>query len=236
MSIFTKHLCPLECNVMKRVTSQSVRCVLSQKCVCHKMCDVTKHVISQNVLSTWCGEPAISLHSYTVPLVQWSNCLLPVMQDSGSIPRGVFMWNRDSSVSVVSLQWWPRCDWSLWPRLRRASSRTITRPSCWQFDIPTWSHTALLSQFHACCKSSFRASQLTQSAAEREPCGEPAISLHSYTVPLVQWSTCLLPVMRGPGSIPRGVLMWNRDSPVSVSHNNSVNITWQIALCYRNFT
>jgi hypothetical protein len=26
----------------------------------------------------------------------------------------------------------------------------------------------------------------------------------------------LLPVMRGPGSIPRGVLMWNRDSPVRV--------------------
>jgi hypothetical protein len=26
-----------------------------------------------------------------------------------------------------------------------------------------------------------------------KPCGEPAISLHSYTVPLVQWSTRLLP-------------------------------------------
>ncbi len=35
---------------------------------------------------------------------------------------------------------------------------------------------------------------------------EPAISLHSYTVPLVQWSTLLLPVMRDPGSIPRGNL------------------------------
>jgi hypothetical protein len=38
-----------------------------------------------------------------------------------------------------------------------------------------------------------------------EPFGEPAISLHSYTVPLVQWSTRLLPVMRDPVSIPRGV-------------------------------
>jgi hypothetical protein len=37
-------------------------------------------------------------------------------------------------------------------------------------------------------------------------CGEPAISLHSHTVPLVQWSTRLLPVMRDPGSIPKGVL------------------------------
>ncbi len=38
-------------------------------------------------------------------------------------------------------------------------------------------------------------------------CGEPAISLHSHTVPLVHWSTRLLPIMRYPGSIPRGVLM-----------------------------
>ncbi len=50
----------------------------------------------------------------------------------------------------------------------------------------------------------------------REPCGEPAISLHSYTVSLVQWVNPLLPVMRDPGSIPRGVLMWHRDSPVSI--------------------
>jgi hypothetical protein len=37
-------------------------------------------------------------------------------------------------------------------------------------------------------------------------CGEPAISLHSCTAPLVQWSTCLLPVMRDLGSIPMGYL------------------------------
>ncbi len=56
------------------------------------------------------GEPAISLHSYTVPLVQWSTRLLPVMRDPGSIPRGVLMWNLDSPVSVVSLHSWPWCD------------------------------------------------------------------------------------------------------------------------------
>ncbi len=33
-------------------------------------------------------EPTISLHSYTVPLVQWSTSLLPDMRDTGSIPRG----------------------------------------------------------------------------------------------------------------------------------------------------
>ncbi len=73
------------------------------------------------------------------------------------IPRGVLMWNGDSPVSDVSLHWWPRCDWSfLWPCLRRASSRTITRPSCRQCDNPTWSHTAFLSQFHTHCRYPFR--------------------------------------------------------------------------------
>ncbi len=59
----------------------------------------------------YCEDPAISLHSYTVPLVQWSTHLLPVMRDPGSIPRGVLKWNWDSHVSVVSLPWWLRRDW-----------------------------------------------------------------------------------------------------------------------------
>ncbi len=165
----------------------------------------------------YCGEPAISLHSYTVPLVQWSTRLLPVRRDPGSIPRGVLMWNQDSPVSGVLLHWWPRCDWSLWPHLRRALSRTVTRLSCRQCGNPTWSHMALLSRFHAHCRWFFRLhKQHSRLLGGGEPCGEPAISLHSYTVPPVQWSTHLLPVMRGPGSVPRGVLMWNRDSPVSV--------------------
>ncbi len=96
------------------------------------------------------------MHSYTVPLAQWSTRLLPIMRDPGSIPRGVLMWNRDSPVSVVLLHWWPRRDWSLWPHLRQALSRTVTRTSYRQCDNPTWSHTALLSRFHARCRSSFR--------------------------------------------------------------------------------
>ncbi len=58
-----------------------------------------------------------------------------------------------------------------------------------------------------------------------EPCGEPPISLDSHTVSLVQWVNPLLSVMRDPGSIPRGVLMWNRDSPVSVVslHNTTIH-------------
>jgi hypothetical protein len=104
----------------------------------------------------YCGDPAISLHSYTVPLVQWFTRLLLVMRDQGSIPRGVLVWIRDSFVSIVSLHWWPRSDWSLWPRLRRALSRTITRPLCRQCDNPTWSNTAFLFRFHARCRSSFQ--------------------------------------------------------------------------------
>jgi hypothetical protein len=76
----------------------------------------------------------------------------------------VLMWNQNSLVSVVSIHWWPWHHWSLWPHLRRASSQTITRPSCWQCDNPTWSHTALLSQFHARCRSLFPASQSMESA------------------------------------------------------------------------
>jgi hypothetical protein len=37
-------------------------------------------------------------------------------------------------------------------------------------------------------------------------CGEPAISLDAYHVSLVQWTTHLFPIMKDPGSIPRGVL------------------------------
>jgi hypothetical protein len=69
------------------------------------------------------------------------------MRGPGSIPMGVLMWNQDSPVNFVSLYWWPRRDWLLWPHLRRASSRTITRSSCWQCDNPMWSHTALCPGF-----------------------------------------------------------------------------------------
>ncbi len=95
-----------------------------------------------------CGQPAISLHSHHVSLVQWTTRLLPVTRPRVQIPWGVLMWNRNSPVCVVSLYWWPWRDWSLWPHLRCALSRTVTRPSCRQCDNPNWSHTAFLSRFH----------------------------------------------------------------------------------------
>ncbi len=48
------------------------------------------------------------------------------MRDLGSIPKGLFMWNRDSPIGIISLHWWPQRDRSLWPRLRRVSSQTLS--------------------------------------------------------------------------------------------------------------
>jgi hypothetical protein len=89
----------------------------------------------------------------------WSSRLPVCFQSQGTqvqIPWAVLMLNQDSPVSVVLLHWWPRRDWSsLWPRLRRALSQTVTRPSCRQCDNPTWSHTAFQSLFHGRCRSPF---------------------------------------------------------------------------------
>ncbi len=110
---------------------------------------------------------------------QGFTCLLPIMMDRGSTPRGVLMWNRDSPVSVVLLHWWPRCDWSLWPPLRRALSQTVTRLLCSKCDYPTWYHPTLLSQFHACCRSSFR---LHSRHSRLLGGGEPVESLQSHCI------------------------------------------------------
>ncbi len=162
-----------------------------------------------------CGEPAISLHSYTAPLVYWSTRLLSAMRDPGWIPRGYI---SETGILLLALSCYivdpdmiDHCGliWGgLRPELslgRRADNVIIpldlTQLFCPGFTLAAGPPSGLTTEIVGCWG---------------EPCGEPAISLHSYTVPLVQWSTRLLPVMRNPGSIPRGVLMWNRDSPVSV--------------------
>ncbi len=43
------------------------------------------------VKKRFCGEPAISLHSHHVSLVQWTNPLLPVTRDLGSNPLGGYL-------------------------------------------------------------------------------------------------------------------------------------------------
>jgi hypothetical protein len=161
-----------------------------------------------------------SLQSHFILTMSHWSSRLPVLFTSQrtwvQIPRGVIMWNRDSPVSVVLLHWWPRRDWSLWPPMRRASSRTVTRPSCWQCDNPTWSHTAFLSQFNTHCRSSFQHHNHTVG------CWGGALW---RTCNLTSFSPCLTgPVdylfascHKGPGvQIPRGVLVLDRDSPLSV--------------------
>ncbi len=72
---------------------------------------------------TFCVDHAISLQyiQNTVPLVQWSSWSLPVMRDLGSIPRGVLMWNRESPISVVSLQFPHVCCFCLFKRKVRTA-------------------------------------------------------------------------------------------------------------------
>jgi hypothetical protein len=99
---------------------------------------------------------------------------------------------------------------------RALSPTTVTRPSCWQCDSPTWSHTALLSRFHAHCRSPF----WLHNRRSRLLGGSPVESLQSHMIlTMSHWSsglTCLLPATRVTGSNPLGGLMWSRDSPVSV--------------------
>jgi hypothetical protein len=173
----------------------------------------------------WCrllgGSPVESLQSHFIlTMSYWSSGLTLCFPSQGTwvqIPWKVLMWNRDSPVSVVSLHWWPSRDWSsLWPRLRRALSQTITRPSCRQCDNPTWSHTAFLSWFHARCRSPFRLHNQWSCLLG----GSPVESLQfHFVLTMSHWSSGLTLCFPSHGTwvlIPWGVLMWIRDSSVRV--------------------
>jgi hypothetical protein len=111
----------------------------------------------------------------------WSSGLPICFLSQGTqaqIPRGVLMWNRDSPVSVVSLHWWPRRDSNHWlcrPSLGASlgSLPTMCKPGT------TWSQSSSVLVL-------LPASQPTESASGGEPCEEPAVSLHSHHVSLVQ--------------------------------------------------
>ncbi len=149
------------------------------------------------------------IHSSTGPVVHpFASC----HEGPGFNPKG----GAYVKLSIVSLHWWPRLDWLLWRRLRQASSRTVTRPLYWQCDNPTWSHTALLSRFHARCRSSFRLhnrhSRLLGGALwSQSHCIHT--QLHTSTGPVVHPFASR---HGGLGFNPQGVLRWNRDSPVSI--------------------
>ncbi len=66
--------------------------------------------------------------------------------------------------------------------------------------------------------------------------GEPVQSLQSHCIyTQFHWSTHLLPVMRDLGLVPRGVLMWNQDSPVSVVSLQPCH-WWVVCSCVHNLT
>jgi hypothetical protein len=90
-----------------------------------------------------------SLQSHMIlTMSHWSSgltCLLPSTRVTGSNPLGGLMWNRDSPVSVVSLHWWPRRDWSstglrpqlsLGPHIDNVTvPLDLTQPSCPGFTL-----------------------------------------------------------------------------------------------------
>ncbi len=154
----------------------------------------------------------------------WSSgltCLLPATRVTGSNPLGGFMWNRDSSVSDVSLHWWPRRDWSSTglcpPHLSlgpRADNVTVpldlTQLSCPGFTLAAGLPSGFTTDGVGCWE------------------GSPVETLQSHMIlTMSHWSsglTCLLPATRVTGSNPLGGLMWNRDSSVSV-------VSLQLTLC-----
>jgi hypothetical protein len=60
------------------------------KLVDYKAADVQATSVYAKELKD-CGEPAISLHSHHVSLVQWTTCLLPITRDSDSNPLGGYL-------------------------------------------------------------------------------------------------------------------------------------------------
>ncbi len=152
------------------------------------------------------------------------------MKDPGLIPRGVLMWNLDSPISVVSLHWWPwRDPWSLWLRLRRLHPGPSLVCHTDNVIIPL-DLTQLFCPGFTLAAGPPSSFTTTYTAAGGEPCGEPTISLHSHTVSLLQWVNPLLPFMMDPGSIPRGVIMWNRDSLLALSRYNNLILIYVVII------
>ncbi len=104
---------------------------------------MTKYLdIATKIVQEYCGEPATSLHSHTVPLVQWSTCLLPVMRDPSSIPRGCM---RETGILLLALSRYigdpdviDHCG-LVWGRLCTESPLGCRADKC---DNPTWSHSS----------------------------------------------------------------------------------------------
>jgi hypothetical protein len=162
-----------------------------------------------------CGEPAISLHSYHVSLVQWTTRLLPIMRDRGSILRGYFCENRILLLALSRYIGDPNvidhCG-LVWGGLRPELSLGLRADNviipldlpqlfCPGFTLAAGPPSAFTTDIVGCCEGAlWRACNLIA-------------FIHSLTGPVGQPFTS---VTRDLGSIPRGVLKWIWDSPVSV--------------------
>ncbi len=146
------------------------------------LCSVSSVIFSHSN-SKWeiCGEPAISLHSYTVSLVQWVNALLLVMWDPGSIPRGYLC---ETGILLLALSYYigdpdviDHCG-LVWgglrpkPSLGRRANYVIipldlTSLSCPSFTLAAGPPSGFTTDIVGC---------------RGEPCGDPAIALHSSSL------------------------------------------------------
>jgi hypothetical protein len=105
--------------------------------------------------------------------------------------------------------------------------KTITRPSHWLCDNPTWSHTAFLSRFHARCRSPFRLHNRRSWLLG----GSLVESLQShYILTMSHWSSeqpVCFPSQGTQVQIPWGVLVWNRDSLVGLTSTH-IQLGWTL--------
>jgi hypothetical protein len=132
-------------------------------------------------------------------------------------PGRVLRWNRDSPVSNVSLHWWPRRDWSsLQPRLWWALSQKLSLGPCADSVMIPLDLMQLV-----CPGFTLTAGPPSSFTTDRVGCWGGALR---RACNLTSFSPCLTgPVdylfasrHKGPRfKSPAGVLMWNRDSPVS---------------------
>ncbi len=143
---------------------------------------------------------ACNLTSHHVSLIQWTTCLIPDTRDTGSNPWGDLC---ETGILLLALSGYIgdpdgidhhglvwgglRHEPSLGPR----TDNVIIPLDLTQLSCPSFTLAAGLP-------SGFTTDRVNCWGGE--PCGEPAISLHSHHVSLVQWTTCLLPVTRDTGS------------------------------------
>ncbi len=100
-------------------------------------------------------------------------------------------------VNVVSLQWWPRRDWSLVSPKAPCQQWTLYSASCRRCEKPAVITLPSPVPFHSLQVLLLLATQWPVRAPVKllggAICGGPAFS-HQYTVSLVQWVNRLLPI------------------------------------------